>query len=198
MTEIKNCSAIENELALFVGGELGPRSRAEVEAHLARCESCSRAVDRLAASRSALRSGLERGEERMPDLWQGVRARLVESGTIRTVESALPTLAAARRRSMPRWFPLAAAAAVLLAFGLWMLQPDEQLPKSGPLPVNSVALGGPKKPAPQSGLRRLSPDESALSSSATPIEALQEEQRLRASIEMPTGTQTASQRLGIH
>jgi hypothetical protein len=198
MTEIKNCSAIENELALFVGGELGPRSRAEVEAHLARCESCSREVDRLAASRSALRSGLERGEARMPDLWQGVRARLVESGTIRVSQPSAPRISAVPRRSMPRWFPLAAAAAVLLAFGMWMLQPDVQLPDSGPLPVHSVALGGAQKPAPQSGLRLLSPGESALSSSATPIEALQEEQRLRASIEMPTGTQAASQRRGIH
>jgi len=189
MSRTKDCNAIENDLCLFVGGELGPRSRAEVEQHLQVCAACVESVGRLSAARAALRAGLEHGEARVPDLWQGVRARLLESGTIR------PALArpAAPARRMPRWFPHAAAAAVLAAFGVWLLQPEPQPKKRDPITVEEVA----QRPAPPP-LRRLVSGESALSESATTIEQLQEEARLQEALRQPAGAQTASQRRGMH
>jgi len=188
----KNCSAIENELALFVGGELEPGSRAEIEEHLGRCPACTDAAERLGASGAALRAGLEQGHATGPDLWPGVRARLVESGTIRApLAPVAPATAVAPRskpRSMPRWFPLSAAAAVLLAFGLWLAQTDEPAPPPRAIEATPVAT---------SPLRRLAPDESALSSAATTIEELQEEARVQEALGRPAGAQTASQRRGI-
>lgn len=199
MSETRDCSGIEMDLALFVGGELDRHAHARVEEHVLRCPACAGAVDRLAASRAALRAGLEHGDVRVPDLWQGVRARLLESGTIHAPEVSAPIRAPAPRvRAMPRWFPLSAAAAVLFGFGLWMLQPDAptvrpQLPGAEP-----VSKGGAQTPVQLVGLRRLAPGESALSNSATSIEALQEEQRLRAALQQPGGAQAASQHRGLH
>jgi len=200
MSTPKNCSAIENELALFVGGELGPRSRAEVEEHLQRCEVCVEAVGRLTRARAALRAGLGEGASRVPDLWPGVRRRLVESGTIHAPQAPLapaaqPVAAAAPRL---RWLPLSAAAAALFALGLWLAQRADPIvkPHSG---GSDLAAGNPGRPLPVQpvGLRRLEPGESALSSSAVTIEELQDEARLRAASQ-PGGAQAASQYRGIH
>ncbi len=193
-----DCNAIENDLALFVGGELDPHARAEVAGHLERCETCAAAVGRLAAARAALQAGLEHGDVRVPDLWQGVRARLVESGPIHPPPALASTpKPAANVRWMPRWFPLGAAAAVLIALGLWQMQ-------SAATPVadkgGSTQLAGNTRPAPAQlvGLRRLAPGESALSSTAIPIEQLQEEERLRMSLQQPGGAQAVSQHRGLH
>ncbi len=199
MSTPKACSAIENELALFVGGELGPHGRADVEQHLAGCPACSSAVGRLAAARAALRAGFERPAVRVPDLWPGVRARLVESGTIHAplAPAAQPAPAAALRR-MPRWVPISAAAAALFALGLWLLQRnDPVLP--GPRDGSQLIADQGSHPIPVQpvGLRRLAPGESALSSSAVTIEELQDEASLRAALQ-PGGAQAASQHLGIH
>jgi hypothetical protein len=190
MSAPKNCSAIENDLPLFVGGDLGARSRAEVEEHLQHCQACSQAVGRLAAARTALREGLALGEMRVPDLWAGVRARLVESGTIHAPAPRAAAEVAARPRSMPRWFPISAAAALLFAFGLWAMQRDVQ-PLKPQKPIT------PQPVATNCGLRRLGAGESALSDSAITIEALQEEARLEA-LRQPAGAQTASQHRGMH
>jgi len=200
MSTPKNCSAIENELALFVGGELGPRSRAEVEEHLQRCEACVGAVGRLARARAALRAGLSEGASRVPDLWAGVRARLVESGTIHAAPQApqAPGAPAAQlvAAATPRrnWIPLSAAAAALFALGLWLAQRDDA--------GTEKRTGGPDVVSRQIevqpvGLRRLQPGESALSSSAVSIEELQDEARQRAALQ-PGGAQAASQVRGMH
>jgi len=200
MSTPKNCSAIENELALFVGGELGPRSRAEVEEHLERCEACVGAVGRLTRARAALRAGLSEGASRVPDLWAGVRARLVESGTIHAPQApgapAARTVAAASPRM--RWLPLSAAAAALFALGLWIAQRDDA--GSGQRPGGSELVAGTNSrpiPVQPVGLRRLQPGESALSASAVSIEELQDEARQRAALQ-PGGAQSASQVRGMH
>ena len=201
MSTPKNCSAIENELALFVGGELGPRSRGEVEEHLQHCEACVEAVGRLTRARAALRAGLGEGTSRVPDLWPGVRARLVESGTIHAAPQALVASAAqplATASPWRRWLPLSAAAAALFALGLWLAQRSD--PRSQPSSGGSgmVANTGSRPLTVQPvGLRRLEPGESALSSSAVTIEELQDEARLRAALQ-PGGAQAASQYRGIH
>jgi anti-sigma factor RsiW len=199
MSTPKNCSAIENELALFVGGELGPRSRAEVEEHLQRCAACVEAVGGLTRARAALRAGLGEGASRVPDLWPGVRTRLVESGTIHApLAPASRAPASAAPRSMPRWIPLSAAAAALFALGLWLAQrnnPGPQMQTRGSeLVARAPSRGLEVQPV---GLRRLEPGESALSSSAVTIEELQDEARLRAASQ-PGGAQAASQYRGIH
>jgi hypothetical protein len=98
---------------------------------------------------------------------------------------------------MPRWIPISVAAAVLVALGLWKLQSDDPS-----VPVNSsgshlIAKGPQPIQAQPVGLRRLAAGESALSASATTIEELQEEARLRAALQ-PGGAQAASQHRGIH
>jgi len=199
MSEPKDCRSVENELALFVGGELGPRARADVEQHLVGCPVCTRAVERFVASRAALRAGFARSESLAPDLWQGIRVRLVQSGTIRP-EPALPVQEApvAPLRRLPRWIPIGIAAAALFALGLWMLQRDDAVAPVDRGGSNLVA-GTPNKTIEVQpvGLRRLAAGESALSSSATTIDELQEEARLRAALQ-PGGAQAASQRRGIH
>jgi hypothetical protein len=202
MSTPKNCSAIENELALFVGGELGPRSRAEVEEHLQRCEACVGAVGRLTRARAALRAGLSEGASRVPDLWAGVRARLVESGTIHAapqapVAPAAQSVAAASPRL--RWFPLSAAAAALFALGVWFAQREDAGSHKHLGGAEQLVDGSSSKPLPVEPvcLRRLQPGESALSSSAVTIEELQDEARLRAASQ-PGGAQAASQYRGIH
>jgi hypothetical protein len=196
MSTPKNCSAIENELALFVGGELGPRSRAEVEEHLQRCEACVGAVGRMTRARAALRAGLSEGASRVPDLWAGVRARLVESGAIHAPQAPeAPVAAQSSAASSPRrWIPLSAAAAALFALGLWIAQRDDAGPKHHMGGSDVVAQPIQIQPV---GLRRLEPGESALSSSAVTIEELQDEARLRAASQ-PGGAQAASQYRGIH
>jgi anti-sigma factor RsiW len=190
MSGPKTCSAIENELALFVGGELEPDSRAEIEEHLGRCPACAAAAERLSASRAALRAGLEQGPADFRDLWPGVRARLLESGAIRAAPIPQATApVAAPRRSMPRWFPISAAAALLVAFGLWLAQSDQPAPPPRPVDAIPVATSAP--------LRRLAPGESALSIGATSIEQLQEEVRLKEALGQPAGAQSASQRRGM-
>ena len=49
-----NCERVKNELAPFLYGDLEPGSRAEVERHLAECESCSRELDELRVYRRCL------------------------------------------------------------------------------------------------------------------------------------------------
>jgi anti-sigma factor RsiW len=195
MSAPKDCSGIENDLALFVGGELDSPARARVEQHLLGCPSCAGAVERLAASRAALRAGLERSGARVPDLWPGVRARLVESGTLRPpLTIPARSLPAAPQRGMPRWIPISAAAAALFALGLWMMQQGDEQPSVHPIARNAQPI-----PVQLVGLRRLAPGESALSLTATPIEALQEEEaHQHASLQRPGGAQAASQHRGIH
>jgi anti-sigma factor RsiW len=199
MSRVRDCSAIENDLALFVGGDLDRRGTLEIGEHLAGCRQCTDAVGRLAASRAALREGLELGSGALPDLWPGVRARLAESGLLQpapVVPGASAPVAALP--AVRRWIPLSAAAAVLIALGLWMFtSPGDSGPASGK-GSNSVARGQTPIPVQPVGLRRLEPGESALSNSATSIDALQEELRLRSSLGQPGGAEAASQHHGLH
>lgn len=162
MSGTRDCRGIETELALFVGGEIAARDRARLHEHLAGCAECAELVERLRRARAALRTGLAHGDQRVPDLWPGVRARL----DLRPVSPQPAPIAAApslpRVRRLPRWVPLGAAAAAVFAFGLWMGQHDSNQDRSShgdrvaqvrpaPLPVHSI------------GLRRLAPEETPLS-----------------------------------
>ena len=199
MSRARDCNAIENDLALFVGGDLDRRGTLEIGEHLAGCRQCTDAVGRLAASRAALREGLELGSGAPPDLWPGVRARLAESGTLQA-GPARPVASApvAALPSVRRWLPLGAAAAVLIALGLWMFTPPGDSGPAGGKGSGPVARGPSPIPVQPVGLRRLEPGESALSNSATSIDALQEELLLRSSLGQPGGAQTASQHRGLH
>ncbi|MBK7642076.1 MAG: zf-HC2 domain-containing protein [Planctomycetes bacterium] len=196
MSEAKHCTAIENELALYVGGELAAHVRTQVQEHLLHCGTCTAAVARLAAARSALREGLERSGARAPDLWQGVRARLVESGTLAGQPAAAAALASTRRpRALPHWIPVSAAAAALLGIGLWMFSGAQDAPVrerviAGVQPV-ALPVSAP------TGLRRLGSDETPLSNSAISIEQLEFEKLMRASAQ-PGGVEAVSQHYGIH
>ncbi len=167
MTGTRDCRSIENELALFVGGELAARDRARLEEHLAACAACAGLVERLRRARAALRSGLAASNERVPDLWPAVRARLdLQPVSAAPVQLAQPAGRSSVRR-LPRWIPISAAAAAVFAFGLWMGQRSSApVPPSdrGELVDGSVSA----RPAPihvqPAGLRRLAPEETPLSS----------------------------------
>lgn len=166
MSASKDCRRIENELALFVGGELAARDRARLHEHLAACAECSELVERLRCARAALRAGLLREDEHVPDLWPGVRARLdLRPVAVQPAPVLPPAFEVASARGWRRWVPLSAAAAAVFAFGLWM--GHENSPRTGSVTRQpELAEGGVHRPALPThsvGLRRLAPEETPLS-----------------------------------
>ena len=152
-----NCSDVSHNLPWYVGGDLEEPVALLVREHLAACPECERAHARARASRERLLAsgvGPQGGvASSAPDLWPGVRARLVQEGLL---EEAAPVRMAAPepvalsggRILRPRFaMPLAAAAAAVLLFtwspwsgmGSGGVQPDE---------LKSAAnLGDPAPPA---------------------------------------------------
>lgn len=149
----ESCLEIENSLPLWVGGDLDPRVRSEIERHLAACEPCSSLARRARASRQALRSHLTASVGRGPDLWPSIQTALRAEGRFGPAEPTLPRMRAGR--GIGRFWPVAAAAAALLGF--WLggrflpLAPPDPLANGtspvGPAPAGSDDLaGGPSDP----------------------------------------------------
>ena len=78
-----NCERVKTELAPLLYGDLDPGHRAEVESHLAECESCSRELDELREVVQCLKQrpnltsdpGLAPGLARRPDRPTAMRLR---------------------------------------------------------------------------------------------------------------------------
>jgi CHAT domain-containing protein len=89
-------------LAEYIDGTLGPRERAEVEAHLAQCAECYEAFADVARAATEPRASAD--------------------------SSAAPPSAARRPATfVTRWVPLAAAALVTIAAGAWWWSPGARL-----------------------------------------------------------------------
>ena len=130
------CQRVDERLLDFVYGELAAQARAEVSAHLAGCERCSKEIESLQGTRSALRALPE--EDPPADL----TARLMH-------EAARPRTVGARLRALlgaftlhPGW-SLGAATAVVLLLSMVVFREEER-----PVPVVHEQVVQPEeKPA---------------------------------------------------
>ncbi|HYD54204.1 MAG TPA: zf-HC2 domain-containing protein [Gemmatimonadaceae bacterium] len=131
------CDAFADALSAHLEGELDPASSARVEAHAARCAGCGALLAdlrRIAADAAAL-PVLEPSR----DLWDGIAARIEAPVVAISPDARLPR---ARRRE--RWFPAAAAAAlVVVTAGVTYLVTRATLQPAAP---TSVAAA-PARPA---------------------------------------------------
>jgi hypothetical protein len=124
-----NCLDVSHNLPWYVGGDLDEAVMVAVAAHLGECTDCEAQHRRALDARTRLlEAGLcqDASSGQAPDLWPGVRARLVESGVIGAVgvagsvrsryPNAGPKADPDRPIFRPRFGTLraAAAAAVLL------------------------------------------------------------------------------------
>ena len=99
------CDKMCEQLAAYLEGDLAPEDRAAAEAHLESCPACS-AV--LAELRMIIAQAGQLASLSPPrDLWKGIESRI---GT-----KVTPLAAPAARRAVPRRWPLAIAAAALIA-----------------------------------------------------------------------------------
>jgi anti-sigma factor RsiW len=99
------CSELDEVLDAYLDGPL-PRERREVvERHLATCPECRARADALRGLLVEARA-LPREVRPERELWPGIASRLNDS-VVRDLT--------ARRRARRRWFPLAAAAILLVA-----------------------------------------------------------------------------------
>lgn len=151
---------MEHHLPLHAGGDLEPEDARVVTEHLAGCSSCAQRHAAAVAARAALRGGLARGIGEAPDLWKGVRARLVEEGHL----ARRAPVRAAGRSAWAGWSVAAAAAAVL---GFWLggvwtrdtLQPLVASPGGTRIAEVSPVQAPAVQPVSTGGLRRLAPGE---------------------------------------
>ncbi|MCP2343658.1 zf-HC2 domain-containing protein [Actinomadura rupiterrae] len=109
---MNDCGDVRTALGVYVLGAIDPAERARVDEHLARCPACR---DELAALAGlpALLGRVDTGQidevaDPAPGVLDGLLAKAAE-------ESRRPWF---RRRPAVGWTPLAAAAAVLMVFGL--------------------------------------------------------------------------------
>lgn len=114
-------------LSEYLDGELEPRSREEVEAHLAECDACRTVLEGLADVRARARTLEDRTPDR--DLWPGIRdaldgPRVIDLETrLRTDPRSEPGRPGRRGvfLSLPQLAAAAAALVVLAAGGAWGL-----------------------------------------------------------------------------
>ncbi|HEU0299691.1 MAG TPA: zf-HC2 domain-containing protein [Longimicrobium sp.] len=108
----------DDDLHDFAGGELAPRRRDEVAAHLEACAPCRAAARPLLALTARL-AALPAAAEPAADPWPALHGRIAaEPGEARVPVAKVVSLAERRpRRALPAWAGRAAAAAVLLTVG---------------------------------------------------------------------------------
>ena len=179
MNDTPSCAATEAHLPLFVGGDLEPGAREQVEAHLAGCAACRRALAGLARARAAVLELPARSPAPQVDLWPDLRGALVAEGLLRGASSPRAGGARRPRRLVQVLVPLAAAAG--LALSLTLLRPDgepagspEATVQSTPAPASlagatPILPAVPVVPAATGGLRRLQPGDERLGATARPF-----------------------------
>lgn len=99
------CSELDLVLDAYLDGTLVPERRGVVEEHLAACPECRARADALRGLLVDARA-LPREVRPARELWPGIASRL-DNSVVRDL--------AARRQARWRWFPLAAAAVLLVA-----------------------------------------------------------------------------------
>jgi anti-sigma factor RsiW len=114
------CSRTDNDLSLFVGGELDPAARRELHRHLETCAESRRRAHAARAAHVARVQVLNAHDGRGPDLWPALRAELAREGLLAppatgTTPAPIPPTASRRFASWTR----AAAAAALVLCGAW-------------------------------------------------------------------------------
>jgi hypothetical protein len=138
-----NCTAWSEKLHDYADGALAPADAAALEAHVAGCADCRRALESLRALRTAT-SALDRELAPERDLWPEIRAQM-EPGAPAALGAAkaFPNLSAAGTpRSTLQWFvPLAVAASVALLFAVVQRAP---VMRAGPSWTVASVEGAPR------------------------------------------------------
>lgn len=126
---LMNCSEVQGELPLYVGGDLEVPTNERVARHLKSCAVCSGVLDSIDEARVARLEHFESVADSGPStsLWPGLRESLLAEGLIQGAEPAVheltpqpsppvqaPLSAAGR---LLRFLPMAAAAAGLFFLG---------------------------------------------------------------------------------
>ncbi len=134
------CTQVENDLALFVGGELEAATQASLARHLESCAGCGAKARAAREAHTALREGLCAANTAAggPDLWPALRAQLAREGRFSGASSETGAAPASphfesiaalrtRRRSLGRsnWRFAAAAAVLVAALGWWRFSIDD-------------------------------------------------------------------------
>jgi len=110
------CPFVRRHLSRYLDAELCDRRAAAVERHLVVCRSCQRELDALVATTRIVAAG--RKATPPADAWPRLQNRLAERGERGFSESGPRLSAPPRVVEGRRWFPLlAAAAVVVLAVG---------------------------------------------------------------------------------
>lgn len=115
------CDGVAENLPTYLYGDLVGEELREVEGHLQSCQSCAERLREFGAVRKMLE---ETPVPPMPD-----------SGDI---AAQVMARAHARRRSRPRWVPLAQAALVLIGIGLGIGLMGILVPGPGEIPVSEL------------------------------------------------------------
>ena len=151
-----NCVELQASLAEIEDG----RSPAQRE-HLKNCRECSALVEELDQIISAA-ADLQAAEEPSPRVWNSIEIALRQEGLIRpqrASRSLLPSLSS--RWGWARWMA-PAAAALLIAVGLYV-RPHSPSPPNGvnPAPVSDAAVAGLNDDDLLQEVAQLSPDAKA-------------------------------------
>ena len=74
-----NCKRVNRRLLAYLDGEVSPRERKRIQAHLSTCPSCRRELAATAAVQSRVRQGLEAAAKGLfapPEAWEELKSKL--------------------------------------------------------------------------------------------------------------------------
>ena len=128
------CRRVRRLLALFVGGDLSPRSTDAVELHLSNCADCHAEHETLEESRRALFCLKGPADGPAPDLWPELRSRLARERS-------------RDRRRLPVRIAFAALILAMIAGVAVLLNPEPsgpRVPVTLP-PIPELGLGKPRR-----------------------------------------------------
>src|SRR5262245_8580636 len=137
-TNRMSCGEVREKLPLYVGGDLDPDVLEAVRGHVELCAECARSLGKAAGARRVLVSAFraQEGDVEQPNLWPGIRSKLLVEGLVRPEgEAATRTVAPTTRRTSWAWALPPRAAAAALALYLQLGDESSILPREqGPRP----------------------------------------------------------------
>ncbi|MDM4015083.1 anti-sigma factor family protein [Roseiconus lacunae] len=110
------CQSVQEHLSAFLDGELGLPERAQIEHHLSRCDACR---SQLAGFREVGRLFVRAGTDAAPDQWNVIESQLPTPHPVGWSWWQKPSVGVA----------VAIAASLLIAFGLWVSSPNDDVAK---------------------------------------------------------------------